>query len=432
MRKTLLYNNPELKGTIKVPGDKSISHRAVMFGAIAEGTTTVHHFLEGQDCLSTIECFRRMGVDIQRESDTVIIQGNGWAGLKEPKDLLDVGNSGTTIRLLLGLLSSQPFSMTFTGDESIAKRPMKRVVDPLKKMGARISGKDDGNYIPLQMQGSELSGIRYELPVASAQVKSAILLAGLNAKGSTTVVEKERTRDHTERMIESFGGSIQVDDRNITVTGGQVLKGREVYVPGDISSAAFWMVAGAIVPNSMITLLNVGLNPTRTGIIDVLKAMGANIEIQHDAEGELAEEVGTVTVRTSSLKGMTIGGEIIPRLIDELPVIALLASQAKGKTVIKDAAELKVKETNRIDAIATQLGALGIHITPTDDGLIIEGEQKLHGGIVDSLGDHRIGMTLAIASLLCNETVELHHAEAISVSYPGFFDDLNKLVSTNE
>ena len=429
MGKTLLFQNPGLTGTIEVPGDKSISHRAIMFGAVAEGKTTVHHFLEGQDCLSTIECFRKMGVDIQREGDAVTVYGKGWAGLKAPIDTLDVGNSGTTIRLLLGLLASQPFTMTFIGDDSIAKRPMKRVVNPLKQMGAKISGEDDGNFVPLIMEGSALSGIHYELPVASAQVKSAILLAGLNAKGTTTVIEKASTRDHTERMIESFGGQIDRDGRVISVTGGQRLKGREVHVPGDISSAAFWMVAGAIVPNSEITLTNVGLNETRTGIIDVLNEMGANIEIQYDTQDGLAEESGTIKVRTSSLTGTTISGEIIPRLIDELPVIALLASQAKGKTVIKDAAELKVKETNRIDAIVSQLGALGVHLTPTDDGLIIEGKQTLHGGIVDSLGDHRIGMTLAIASLLSNEPVQLRNAEAISVSYPGFFDDLNKLVS---
>ncbi len=432
LNKILSYNPTGLIGTIEVPGDKSISHRAVMFGAVAEGTTTIHHFLEGQDCLSTIDCFRKMGVDIKRVGDTVTIHGNGWAGLKEPVELLDVGNSGTSIRLLLGMLASQPFSVTFTGDESIAKRPMRRVVDPLRKMGATISGKDDGNYIPLEMIGSELSGIEYELPVASAQVKSAILLAGLNAKGTTTVIEKASTRDHTERMIESFGGKIHVDGREIRVTGGQVLKGRHVHVPGDISSAAFWLVAGAVVPNSHVTLKNVGLNQTRTGIIDVLKEMGANIEIQYDPQGELAEETGTITVKTSSLRGTTIGGDIIPRLIDEIPIIALLASQAKGTTVIKDAAELKVKETNRIDAVATQLGALGVKVTPTDDGLIIEGEQTLHGGVVDSLGDHRIGMTLVIASLLSNESVELRNAEAISVSYPDFFADLTKLLSVQE
>ncbi len=429
MGKILLFENPQLSGTIEVPGDKSISHRAVMFGAIAEGKTTVHHFLEGQDCLSTIECFRKMGVDIQREGDKVTIEGNGYGGLKEPNGLLDVGNSGTTIRLLMGLLANQPFSITFTGDESIAKRPMRRVVDPLRKMGATISGKDNGNFVPIEVNESELSGIEYELPVASAQVKSAILLAGLHAKGTTTVIEKAATRDHTERMIESFGGSINIDGNKISVTGDQVLKGKDVHVPGDISSAAFWMVAGTIVPNSEITLKNVGLNQTRTGIIDVLKEMGANIEILPNQQGELAEESGTVIVKTSSLKGITIAGDIIPRLIDELPVIALLASQAKGRTVIKDAAELKVKETNRIDAIATQLGALGVDITPTDDGLIIEGEQTIHGGIVDSLGDHRIGMTLAIASLLSKDSVVLNNAEAISVSYPGFFDDLIMLAS---
>ena len=429
MVRRLEFTHPSLIGRLEVPGDKSISHRAVMFGSVAEGVTTISHFLEGEDCLSTIDCFRKLGVTIEQNGTNVKVHGKGFAGLNAPNEVLDVGNSGTSIRLLLGLLSSLPFDITFTGDESIAKRPMKRVVDPLREMGAQINGRDDGNLVPLTVKGSALTGIEYELPVASAQVKSAILLAGLQADGKTTVIEKERTRDHTEKMIQAFGGSVSVDGLRITVEGGQTLKGGHITVPGDISSAAFWLAAGAIVPGSHITIKNVGLNPTRTGIIDVLREMGADMDIHLDERSYSQEEIGTITIRHSELFGTTIGGDIIPRLIDEIPIIALMATQAKGRTVIKNAEELKVKETNRIDAIATQLGRLGASITPTEDGLIIEGEQSLHGGKVDSLTDHRIGMTLSIASLLTDGAVELENEDAISVSYPSFFDDLESLIN---
>ena len=429
MGRRLEFTHPSLKGKLEVPGDKSISHRAVMFGSVAEGITTISHFLEGEDCLSTIDCFRKLGVTIEQNGTDVKVYGKGFSGLSAPSEVLDVGNSGTSIRLLLGLLAGVPFDLTFTGDESIAKRPMKRVVDPLRQMGAQINGRDDGNLIPLTVKGSALTGIEYELPVASAQVKSAILLAGLQADGETTVIEKERTRDHTEKMIQSFGGHISVDGLRITVRGGQSLKGGHISVPGDISSAAFWLAAGAIVPGSEITIENVGLNPTRTGIIDVLREMGADMDVYVDEEAGLGEEVGTITIRYSKLRGITIGGDIIPRLIDEIPIIALMATQAKGQTIIKNAEELKVKETNRIDAIATQLGRLGAMITPTDDGLIIEGDQSLRGGKADSLTDHRIGMTLSIASLISDGPVELENESAISVSYPSFFDDLERLIN---
>ena len=429
MGRRLEFTHPSLQGKLEVPGDKSISHRAVMFGSVAEGVTTISHFLEGEDCLSTIDCFRKLGVTIEQNGTDVKVYGKGFSGLSAPSEVLDVGNSGTSIRLLLGLLAGVPFDLTFTGDESIAKRPMKRVVDPLRQMGAQINGRDDGNLIPLTVKGSALTGIEYELPVASAQVKSAILLAGLQADGETTVIEKERTRDHTEKMIQSFGGHISVDGLRITVEGGQSLKGGHITVPGDISSAAFWLAAGAIVPGSEITIENVGLNPTRTGIIDVLREMGADMDVYVDEEAGLGEEVGTITIRYSKLRGITIGGDIIPRLIDEIPIIALMATQAKGQTIIKNAEELKVKETNRIDAIATQLGRLGAMITPTDDGLIIEGDQSLRGGKADSLTDHRIGMTLSIASLISDGPVELENESAISVSYPSFFDDLERLIN---
>lgn len=429
MVRRLEFTQPSLKGKLEVPGDKSISHRAVMFGSVAEGVTTISHFLEGEDCLSTIDCFRKLGVTIEQNGTDVKVHGKGFAGLTAPNEVLDVGNSGTSIRLLLGLLAGLPFEMTFTGDESIAKRPMKRVVGPLRQMGAQISGRDDGNLVPLTLKGSALTGIEYKLPVASAQVKSAILLAGLQADGETTVIEKERTRDHTEKMIQSFGGEISVDGMRISVRGGQTLQGGHIYVPGDISSAAFWLAAGAIVPDSEITIENVGLNPTRTGIIDVLREMGADMDVILDKGTGSGEEIGTITIRHSQLHGTTIGGDIIPRLIDEIPIIALVATQAKGQTIIKNAEELKVKETNRIDAIATQLGRLGAVITPTEDGLIIEGEQSLRGGKADSLTDHRIGMTLSIASLLADGPVELENEDAISVSYPSFFEDLDRLLS---
>ena len=429
MVRRLEFTQPSLKGKLEVPGDKSISHRAVMFGSVAEGVTTISHFLEGEDCLSTIDCFRKLGVTIEQNGTDVKVHGKGFAGLTAPNEVLDVGNSGTSIRLLLGLLAGLPFEMTFTGDESIAKRPMKRVVGPLRQMGAQISGRDDGNLVPLTLKGSALTGIEYKLPVASAQVKSAILLADLQAAGETTVIEKERTRDHTEKMIQSFGGEISVDGMRISVRGGQTLQGGLIYVPGDISSAAFWLAAGAIVPGSEITIENVGLNPTRTGIIDVLQEMGADMDVILDKGTGSGEEIGTITIRHSQLHGTTIGGDIIPRLIDEIPIIALVATQAKGQTIIKNAEELKVKETNRIDAIATQLGRLGAVITPTEDGLIIEGEQSLRGGKADSLTDHRIGMTLSIASLLADGPVELENEDAISVSYPSFFEDLDRLLS---
>lgn len=426
---TLKTNITSLQGDILVPGDKSISHRSVMFGAVAEGVTTVTGFLMGEDCLSTVSCFRQLGVEIEEKSNQMIIHGKGWAGLKEPNEVLNVGNSGTTIRLMMGILAGRNFHATLIGDESIGKRPMTRVTKPLGQMGAKIDGRQYGEYTPLSIRGGGISGIEYHAPVASAQVKSSILLAGLQADGTTTVVEPEKSRDHTERMIRQFGGTVEEDGLTVSVRGGQTLKGTNIKVPGDISSAAFFLVAGAIVPNSCITLKNVGLNPTRTGIIDVMKAMGADITIEVTA-GEQFEPIGDITIKTSHLKGTTISGELIPRLIDELPIIALLATQAEGETTIRDAHELKVKETNRIDTVVNELSKLGAAITATDDGMIIHGgnQNKLTGGIVSSHGDHRIGMMLAVAALICKEEVSLEQKEAISVSYPQFFADLEKLM----
>ncbi|MBC2168947.1 3-phosphoshikimate 1-carboxyvinyltransferase [Listeria booriae] len=421
----LVTNKQGLNGTIRVPGDKSISHRSIMFGALANGTTTVSNFLKGEDCLSTIGVFRALGVRIEEFPDKIVVHGTGWDGLKRPDETLDVGNSGTTIRLMLGILAGRPFDATLEGDASIAKRPMGRVMLPLREMGAIFEAKD-ANFAPVKVTGTKLQPMTYTLPVASAQVKSAIIFAALQADGETTIIEKEKTRDHTEQMIRQFGGAITTDGLTIRVNGGQEFQGQNVVVPGDISSAAFFIVAGLIIPNSKIRLENVGLNPTRTGIIDVVKEMGGKITVEQTSKAG-DEPAGTVIVETSDLKGIEIGGDIIPRLIDELPVIALLASQATGKTVIKDAEELKVKETNRIDAVVTELSKMGVALVGTDDGMIIEDNQTLHGATVQSYGDHRMGMMLQVAALLADSDVTLEKAEAINVSYPSFFEDVASL-----
>lgn len=423
----LKTNINRLNGKIEIPGDKSISHRSVMFGAIAHGETTVTNFLPGEDCLSTISCFRKLGVRIVEENGRLRIFGKGFEGLSEPSEVLDVGNSGTTIRLLMGILAGRPFFSTLAGDQSIARRPMTRVTGPLKQMGAIIDGRKDGDYTPIAIRGGNLKSIHYQLPVASAQVKSALILAGLQAEGTTTIQEPAETRDHTERMIRQFGGEIQTDQRLITVKGGQRLRAAEVHVPGDISSAAFFLVAGAVIPESEIVLKNVGLNPTRTGIFEVLEKMGANVQIISN-DPDSFEPSGDIVVKSSNLTGTIIEGDLIPKLIDEIPIIALMATQAKGKTIIKDAEELKVKETNRIDTVVEELRKLGASIEATADGMIIYGQTKLTGGTVSSHGDHRIGMMLAIAALVCDGEVILENPESISVSYPNFFLHLHHLI----
>lgn len=423
-----LHTNAKgLTGTIHVPGDKSISHRAVMFGSIANGTTTVTNFLLGEDCLSTISCFRKLGVAIEQDESKITITGTGLSGLKEPKEVLDVGNSGTTIRLLMGILAGRPFHATLVGDNSIGRRPMTRVTKPLSSMGADIDGREHAKFVPISIRGNQLQGIEYTLPVASAQVKSSLLFAGLQASGTTTIHEPAKTRDHTERMIRQFGGEVESSVLSVKIKGSQELTGVDVHVPGDISSAAFFLVAGALVPNSEIILKNVGLNPTRTGIIDVMQNMGANITIVNSS-ADNNEPTGDIIIKTSELKGTVIEGDMIPRLIDEIPILALLATQADGNTVIKDAHELKVKETNRIDTVVNELSKLGAQIEATDDGMIIYGKSSLASGVVSSHGDHRIGMMLAVAALISNGEVLLEDAEAISVSYPGFFKDLNSLL----
>lgn len=427
----LKTNINSLNGTLEVPGDKSISHRSIMFGSLAKGKTTITHFLRADDCLDTLKIFRELGVSIEDDGETITIEGSGMNGLKDPKKVLDVGNSGTTIRLLMGILAGQDFDVTLTGDGSIQKRPMNRVMLPLKEMGANIEGLEDTEFPPIRIKkGSTIHPINYHLPVASAQVKSALLFAALFADGQTTLIEKEKTRNHTEVMIKQFGGDITVNGKEITIKGKQKFKGTTVCVPGDISSAAFFLVAGLIVPNSKVVLTNVGLSETRTGIIDVIKKMGGNIEI---TELDEMNESGTLTVSSSQLVGTEISGEIIPRLIDEIPIIALLATQAKGQTIIRDAEELRVKETDRIQAVADELNKLGATIIPTEDGLIIEGGSVLKGNTVTSYGDHRIGMMLQIAALLVEDgDVYLEKSDSVSVSYPNFFDDLDLLVSTKQ
>lgn len=417
-----------LNGSIKIPGDKSISHRSVMFGSMAKGKTTVENFLPGEDCLSTINCFTKLGVKIEQENSNVTVYGKGLEGLSESSEVLDVGNSGTTARLMMGILSGLPFHSVLIGDESIAKRPMKRVTGPLRDMGARIQGNQDGNFTPISIQGGGLRGLDYVSPVASAQVKSAILLAGLQGEGVTSVKEPYKSRDHTERMLQAFGVEVKEEENGtVSVAGGQELvSDLHIVVPGDISSAAFFLVAAAIVPNSRVTLQRVGLNPTRTGILEVLKQMGAELSYSTIIE-DGPEPYADITVTTSNLKGVEIGGEIIPRLIDEVPIIALMATQAEGTTIIKDAEELKVKETNRIDTVVNELKKVGADIEATEDGMIIKGKTKLHGGALDSYGDHRIGMMGAVASLIAEGETVLHNDKAINVSYPSFFEHMESL-----
>ncbi|WP_367985649.1 3-phosphoshikimate 1-carboxyvinyltransferase [Streptococcus sp. ZY1909104] len=423
----LRTNARALEGTIRVPGDKSISHRSIIFGSLAKGVTRVHDILRGEDVLSTMQVFRDLGVTIEDNGDVVEVHGVGFDGLQAPKNDLDMGNSGTSIRLISGVLAGQDFEATMFGDDSLSKRPMDRVTVPLSQMGVTVSGQTDRDLPPLTIKGTKsLKPISYQLPVASAQVKSALLFAALQAEGESVIIEKEITRNHTEDMIVQFGGHLSVDGKEIRITGGQEFIAQEIVVPGDISSAAFWLVAGLVVPGSKITLENVGINETRTGILDVIKAMGGRMTLSN--VDEIAKSA-TITVEYSGLQGTEIAGDLIPRLIDELPIIALLATQAHGTTIIRDAEELKVKETDRIQVVADALNAMGTKIEPTADGMIIEGPTPLHGATVNTFGDHRIGMMTAIAALLAQDgEVVLERAEAINTSYPAFFDHLESLV----
>lgn len=415
-----------LKGEITVPGDKSISHRSIMLGSIASGITEVHGFLNGADCISSMNCFRQMGVDIDYDGSIVTIHGNGLHGLKAPADTLDVGNSGTTTRLMSGILAAQNFSSRVIGDDSICRRPMKRIITPLAMMGADITSERGNDCAPLIINGRKLKGIHYDSPVASAQVKSCVLLAGLYADGETSVTEPYVSRNHTELMLNAFGGSCTTLGTTATVTSAPVLTGQKIVVPGDISSAAYFLVAGLIAENSEITIKNVGINPTRDGIIDVIKMMGGDITFAN-VNADSGEPTADITVKTSSLKGCVIEGDIIPKLIDEIPVIAILACFAEGETVIKDAAELKVKESNRIDVMVNNLSAMGADITGTDDGMIIRGGKPLHSAVIHSKKDHRIAMSFAIAAMCAEGETEILDADCVNISYPDFYRDLENL-----
>ena len=416
-----------LSGELTVPGDKSISHRSIMLGSIAKGTTAIRGFLQGADCLSSIACFRKMGVEIQNDGDLVTVKGLGLRGLKAPTDTLDVGNSGTTTRLMSGILAAQNFSCRINGDASIQKRPMKRIMLPLSMMGANITSELGNDCAPLRITGSNLHGIAYDSPVASAQVKSAILFAGLYADGVTSVTEPAVSRNHTELMFESFGVDIKTEGRTATVHPASELYAQEIEVPGDISSAAYFIAAGLITPNSEITIKNVGINPTRDGILRVCEMMGANVKLEVKGGG-VGEPIADITVSTTTLHGCEIGGNIIPTLIDEIPIIAIMAATAEGDTIIKDAAELKVKESNRIDVMVSNLSAMGASIEATDDGMIIHGGKTLHGAAIDSKLDHRIAMSFAVASLIADGETEILGSECVDISYPTFYRNFMKLV----
>ncbi|NEP06780.1 MAG: 3-phosphoshikimate 1-carboxyvinyltransferase [Okeania sp. SIO2G4] len=433
-QETLIIQRPQsglcLKGNIQIPGDKSISHRSLMLGAIAQGKTTIKGLLLGEDPRSTAKCFSLLGADIsQLNTDLVEVQGVGLDNLIEPSQVLDCGNSGTTMRLMLGILASHPERFfTVTGDSSLVQRPMSRVIEPLTQMGAQIWGRQGGSLAPLAIQGQKLRPIHYHSPIASAQVKSCILFAGLMTEGKTTVTEPALSRDHSERMLQAFGAQISIDPEtnSVTVTGPAKLRGQDVVVPGDISSAAFWLVAAAIVPGSELVIENVGVNPTRTGILEALEMMQANI-IQENQRVVAGEPVADLRVCYSPLKACEISGAIIPRLIDEIPILAVAAMFAEGTTVIKDAAELRVKESDRLMAMATQLQKLGGRVTELPDGLEITGGVALTGGDVESYGDHRVAMSLAIAALNVINTTNIHQAEAASISYPNFTATLQQI-----
>lgn len=449
-----IYPKKGLKGEISIPGDKSISHRSIMFGSIARGTTKITNFLNGADCLSTINCFRKMGIEITRESDSILVCGRGLRGLSAPTETLDVGNSGTTTRLMSGILSGQSFSSVMSGDESLNSRPMGRIIAPLTSMGARIQSIRGNNCAPLKIEPGTLHGIRYQSPVASAQVKSAVLLAGLYADGETSVTEPALSRNHTELMLKSFGAdvsSVLHEDGSTTahIRPCRELYGQTIQVPGDISSAAYFIAAGLIVPGSEILIKNVGINPTRAGILKVCQAMGADITYLNvknagtdtipQANQKAAETICTdrassggeptadILVRYSTLHGTAIEGSLIPALIDEIPIIAVMAACAEGTTIIKDAAELKVKETNRIDTVTENLRSMGADITPTEDGMIIEGGAPLHGACIKSHLDHRIAMAFAVAGLAAQGETVIEDSQCADISYPEFFAALKTL-----
>lgn len=417
-----------LKGELTVPGDKSISHRSVMFGAIAKGLTEVTNFLQGADCLSTISCFRQLGISIENTPEKILVHGRGLHGLSAPEKILDAGNSGTTTRLLSGILSGQEFSSVLTGDASIQKRPMKRIMEPLSLMGAQIESVRHNGCAPLSITGRPLHGISYATPVASAQVKSAILLAGLYADSPTQVTEPLPSRNHTELMLKGFGANLVSEGKTALLRPGFPLFGQKIEVPGDISSAAYFLAAGLLVPGSEILVKNVGINPTRSGILSVIRSMGGRLEILNERLCA-GEPVADLFVSFSPLHGTVIEGELIPALIDELPMIAVMAAFAQGTTVIRDAAELKVKESDRIATTTAGLKAMGADVTPTQDGMIICGGRTLHGASVSSFEDHRIAMSFAVAAMAAEGTTVIENGDCVRISYPGFYNDLALLAS---
>lgn len=422
----IIQKHGPLRGELAVPGDKSISHRSVMFGALSEGITEAENFLTGADCLSTISCFRQMGISVEQNGTSVVVHGKGLHGLTWPSGIIDAGNSGTTVRLLSGILAGQPFDSTITGDASIQKRPMKRVMTPLSQMGASITSVHENGCAPLQIKGSPLHGIHYLSPVASAQVKSCVLLAGLYADAPTSVTEPAISRNHSELMLRYFGADIQCEGTTSTVLPDPMLIGQKVNVPGDISSAAYFIAAALLVPGSEVLLKNVGINPTRDGMLRVVRAMGGDVTLINEST-DGAEPCADLLIRSSSLHATTIEGELIPTLIDELPVIAVLAAFAEGTTVIKDAAELKVKESDRIAVMTENLKRIGADVEPTDDGMIIHGGRPLHGANINPHLDHRIAMSFAVAALAADGETKIQDADCVKISYPGFYTDLEGL-----
>ncbi len=415
-----------LKGTVTIPGDKSISHRAVMFGSLAEGTTEITHFLKGADCLSTIACFRQMGISIEEKKDCILVHGKGLHGLSAPSSMLDTGNSGTTTRLISGILSGQPFESVLNGDASIQKRPMGRIITPLSQMGANITSLKGNGCAPLKIAPASLKGIHYQSPVASAQVKSAILLAGLYADGITSVTEPALSRNHTELMLSAFGAKVSSEGTTASICSAPRLVGQKIEVPGDISSAAYFIAAALMVPGSEVLIQNVGINPTRDGILRVCQEMGADITLLNQKEGS-GEPSCDLLVKYSELKPASIGGDLIPTLIDEIPILAILAAHAEGTTIIKDAQELKVKESNRIDTVVNALKAMGADVYATEDGMVIHGGKPLHGAVIDSFLDHRIAMSFAVAALCASGETTILGRECVDISYPDFYKDLASL-----
>lgn len=416
-----------IRGNLTVAGDKSISHRALLFSSIAEGKTIIHNLSSSADVLSSLNCIRKLGIVVEEKNGDIEIEGRGKFGFSASKNALDCGNSGTTIRLLSGILAAQPFTTTLVGDESLSKRPMRRVIEPLTQMGAHISSQA-GGLPPLVIHGRHLKPITYQMPIASAQVKSCVLLAGLYATGMTTVIEPYPSRDHTERMLRDFGLNVKIENTSVSIEGPAQLTGSDVFVPGDFSSAAFFIAAALLVPDSEVTIENVCLNPTRTGLLDVLQTMGANISVQ-EYQTNSSEPIGEIYVRTSQLSGATITPEAIPKLIDEIPILAVLATQAKGKTIVTGARELRVKESDRLKSIVTNLAAMGIDIKELDDGFIIEGPQKLNSASVDSFEDHRIAMAFSIAGLISEGNTYIENVDCVRISMPNFYEALANIVT---